>query len=231
MTLRVVAGALALAALSAPAFAAESSADMPTKAEFAARWSGLYVGGQIGALWSDETRDTIEPLTEVFSHSGSGWLGGAHVGYDYQFAPSLLIGVEGAFSGTSLSKNSPSVVFPPSGYETDVDWLATLTGRLGYVSGSWLVYARGGYAATSVNFIGTTPGDSVSVGGTRNGWTLGGGVEYMLNRNFSVGVEYNHYDFGTKHYLSQTVGGHPLDADVAFRLDSAMLRASFRFGD
>ena len=231
MTLRVALGVLALAVLSAPALATDYSVNAPTKAEFEARWTGLYVGGQVGALWSNETRDTISPLTEVFSHSAAGWLGGGQLGYDHRFGRSGLIGIEGAFSGVGLSKKSASVVFPPAGYETDVDWLATVTGRLGYVSGPWLLYARGGYAATAVTFIGTTPGDYVSVGGTRNGWTLGAGVEYMIKRNFSVGMEYNHYDFGTKHYLAQTVGGSTLNSNVSFRLDSLMLRANYRFGD
>ena len=231
MALRLALGVLALAVLPAPAFAADSSQNPLTMTEFAVRWTGLHVGGHAGALWSDETRDTIDPLAEVFSHSGAGWLGGAQIGYDHQFGPSGLIGIEAAFSGVSLSKTSPSIAYPTSAYETDVDWLATVTGRLGYVSGPWLLYARGGYAAAAVTFIGTTPGDYVSVGGTRNGWTLGGGVDYMIKRNFSVGMEYNHYDFGTKHYLSRTVGSSPLDANVSFRLDSLMLRADYRFGE
>jgi outer membrane immunogenic protein len=111
-----------------------------------------------------------------------------------------------------------------------VDWLTAVTARLGYVAGPWLIYARGGYAATKVTFIGTTPGDFVSVDGARNGWTLGGGVEYMLWRNVSVALGYNHYDFGTRRYLSTTVGGLPLNSNVAFTLDSVMLRANYRFG-
>ena len=73
--MRVALGVLALAVLSAPALATDYSVNAPTKAEFAARWTGLYVGGQVGALWSNETRHTISPLTEVFSHSAAGWLG------------------------------------------------------------------------------------------------------------------------------------------------------------
>jgi outer membrane immunogenic protein len=138
--------------------------------------------------------------------------------------------VEGSISGVKLSEDSPSVVAPTSHYITKDDWLATATARLGYVSGPWLVYARGGYAATKVTFIGTTPGDYVSVDGTRNGWALGGGVEYMVTRNVSIGVEYSHYDFGTHHYDSLSVGGLPLHADVDFKLDTVMLRANYRFG-
>jgi outer membrane immunogenic protein len=230
--LRAVIVVLALAASPAAVLAADPAIEglARTTPRTAAEWTGLFAGGNFGALWSHETRDTATPLTEVFSHSGTGWLGGTQVGYDYQFASNGLIGFEGAFSGVSLTRTSPSIVAPPSAYETDVDWLASLTARLGYVSGPWLVYGRGGYAATAVTFIGTTPGDFVSVGGPRNGWTLGGGVEYMIKRHFSVGLEYNHYEFGTQHYLGQSVNGAPLDANVSFRLDNVMLRANFRFG-
>lgn len=231
MSLRVSIAAAALVVLSTAA----SAADLPVKAAPispppAISWTGFYIGAQVGGLWSHETRDTLSPLAEVFSQDGSGWLGGGQLGYNYQFASNFLAGIEGTFSGVSLSKESASAVFPPSHYITDVDWLATVTGRLGYVAGPWLIYARGGYAATKVTFIGTTPGDYVSVDGTRSGWTLGGGVEYMVMRNISVALEYDHYDFGTKHYDSQTVGGLPLHSDVSFTLDSVMLRANYHFG-
>lgn len=211
------------------------AADLPTKAPSkvlppAISWTGFYIGGHVGGLWSHETRDTTTPLTEVFSQTASGWLGGGQIGYAYEFAPYALVGIEGALSGVRLSKTSPSIVAPTSAYVTNVNWLATVTGRLGYVAGPWLIYGRGGYAATKVTFIGTTPGDFVSVGGSRNGWTLGGGVEYMVWRNISVALEYNHYDFGTKHYQSSTVGGLPLNANVAFKLDSVTVRANYRFG-
>jgi opacity protein-like surface antigen len=73
MKLRVLAGALALAMVPLSGFAA----DLPTKASKAAplqpvQWTGFYVGGQVGALWSHETRNTTSPLVEVFSQDGSG---------------------------------------------------------------------------------------------------------------------------------------------------------------
>ena len=104
MKLRVLVGLLALAALSNSAFAA----DLPVKAPAMApaplpiQWTGFYVGGHVGALRSHETRDTTAPIVEVFSQDGSGWLGGGQLGYDYQFAPYALVGVEGSLSGVKL---------------------------------------------------------------------------------------------------------------------------------
>jgi outer membrane immunogenic protein len=98
------------------------------------------------------------------------------------------------------------------------------------VAGPWLVYGRGGYADTKVTFTGAVPSDIVHVGGPRNGWTIGGGIEYMVMRNVSLALEYNHYDFGTRHYDGISVGGVPLSSNVAFKLDTVMLRANYRFG-
>lgn len=230
---RVAIGLIGLALLSTAGLAA----DLPTKAENrippppAIQWTGFYVGGHAGALWSYERHNTTAPLVEVFSQTGASWLAGGQIGYDYQWAPHALVGIEASLSGMRLSLDSPSVVNPVSRYITKNNWLATATARLGYVAGSWLIYGRGGYAAAKPEFIGTTPGDYISVSGVRNGWTLGGGVEYMILPNVSVALEYNHYDFGTKHYDSTSqILFFPVHADIAFKLDSVMIRANYRFG-
>jgi outer membrane immunogenic protein len=112
MKLRVLAGALALAMVPLSGFAA----DLPTKASKApplqpVQWTGFYVGGQVGALWSHETRDTSAPIVEVFSQDGSGWLGGGQIGYDYQWAPYALVGVEGSLSGVKLYEDRRAFSF------------------------------------------------------------------------------------------------------------------------
>jgi len=82
-----------------------------------------------------------------------------------------------------------------------------VTGRLGYAWGNWLLYAKGGFAwfnpdisARATAYDGTGA-PIASIGGFSNnttltGWTVGGGVEWLLNPNWSVKVEYLFYDFG-----------------------------------
>ena len=78
--------------------------------------------------------------------------------------------------------------------------LDLLTGRVGYaVAPQWLLYIQGGGAwrQSSLDFI--TPG-GVAFGSDRNrsGWVIGGGAEWRLGTNWSVFLEYNHADFGTR---------------------------------
>jgi outer membrane immunogenic protein len=71
-----------------------------------------------------------------------------------------------------------------------VDYLATVRGRLGYAFGPTLVYATGGVAFASFN------DDSLFNGGdSETGWVAGGGLEYKLRNNWSVGAEGLYYDF------------------------------------
>ena len=87
-----------------------------------------------------------------------------------------------------------------------------VTGRLGYTWGPGLIYAKGGFAwlqeSVHMSAAGTDidlpvsswwPPDTWSASHTFNdtltGWTVGGGVEYMLNPNWTMKVEYLHFDF------------------------------------
>ena len=93
--------------------------------------------------------------------SDSAVIGGFHLGYNWQFAPAWLVGVEGDFSWTGLRNSVNGPLFSDSGptpaiipvagsnlsFQTDVKWLATLRGRLGWlIQPDWLVYATGGAA-------------------------------------------------------------------------------------
>ena len=82
-----------------------------------------------------------------------------------------------------------------------------MTGRLGYAWGNWLLYAKGGFAWFNPHLSASAvvlDGNGAPIAGvsgwdnntTLTGWTIGGGVEWLLNPNWSVKVEYLHYDFG-----------------------------------
>lgn len=196
-------------------------------------WTGFHIGAHAGGIASHETRNGIAPLAEIKRQSGLGWLAGLHVGYDQHLAAKALVGVEASMSGMVLSTNSRSLIHAPSFYLSRATWLATLTGRVGWAEGPWLIYLRGGYAAVQVKFTGleTAANDSVHVGGVRHGWTIGGGVEYQVTQRVGIGVEYGHFDFGTRHYLATTALGSPLNSRVSYSLDRVLLRLNYRFAD
>jgi opacity protein-like surface antigen len=86
------------------------------------------------------------------------------------------------------------------------DFYGDVTGRVGYTFGNALVYAKGGFAWLNSDI---RLSEVVTVGpfafplngnndgnNTLTGWTIGGGLEYLFGTNWSVKVEYLHFDFG-----------------------------------
>jgi outer membrane immunogenic protein len=126
-----------------------------------------------------------------------------------------VIGAEGRvawdslkFSNSSTILNLRTGVVVPSQFITTNDFLASATGRLGYVYGSglWMFYARGGVAWTRDRYedpfvIPARPSMDPTATVNRTGWTVGGGVERAFAPQWSVNLESNYYDFGTQTIL------------------------------
>jgi outer membrane immunogenic protein len=160
-------------------------------------WTGFYGGGHLGAGWSDG------------DGGGSGFLGGAQAGYNYQINQ-WVMGVEGQFSWTSIKDSvNATFVFPgaiaTAHADVSLDWVSTLASRFGYAFDRWLVYGKvgGAWAHASANLSSSVimPGiGGVGIGGTINqtvsGWMLGIGTEYALRDNWTAKIEYNMMDFG-----------------------------------
>jgi outer membrane immunogenic protein len=82
---------------------------------------------------------------------------------------------------------------------TKSDWQGSARGRVGWAFNQILLYATGGWAFAHItNTYDTTAfgGGFASISGTRSGWTVGGGAEYALNKNWSLRAEYRYSDFG-----------------------------------
>ena len=199
-----------------------AAADMPTKVPPPVpppvmSWTGPYIGINLGAAWNNAkfsdlgVPGTNPPLLygtdrgandPFWSPNEAGFAGGGQVGYNYQTG-NFVFGVEGDFSGIA---NKASVIFTPplSGLPisatSDLEWMATVRGRLGLAFGQVLVYGTGGVAfarfsdAWGRTFAG---GRDFAKDETRSGWVAGGGLEYMLSRNWTVRVEGLYADFGS----------------------------------
>lgn len=202
----------ALALVSAQSgFAADLGARMPVKAPPPVRvfsWTGCYIGGHVGWGWG-RTRFADTPngdLVAFFTGSQSlsvdtdGFIGGGQIGCDYQFAPNWVIGLEGQFSGADINGSTDVSAFGfNTTFHSKTDWLASVTGRLGYAwDPHWLLYVKGGAAWAHDKYdIGTYLG-TWSTSTTRDGWTVGGGLEWAFADNWSAKLEYQYYDFGDK---------------------------------
>lgn len=154
-------------------------------------WTGAYVGGNVGYSWGNWDSTSATPifpgpggtLVSTASPNVQGAVAGGQAGYNWQFAPQWLVGVEGdidwsgehASDGGNFSTSGLTVGFPQGIGACDLhspctttvtgttannwklDWFATLRGRLGFVADqTWLFYGTGGIAFAGVGFSSST---------------------------------------------------------------------------
>jgi outer membrane immunogenic protein len=178
---------------------AAMAADIPVRKAPAApvyvpyNWSGWYWGAHVGYGWGDHV---------------DGFLGGFQGGFNLQ-SGNWLWGIEGQWSWTGMDGEFNSILLGgPVSF--DVDWIATLTGRIGVVNDRWLWYLKGGGAWARADFTGPLGG---SASGRDSGWTVGLGVEYAWGNNWSSKLEYNYMSFGDR---TVTIVGvsHTVNADI-----------------
>jgi len=225
---RLLFGAAALTAFAAPAFAA----DMPPRTYKAPPaytapaliydWTGFYIGGHVGGAFAGDNS---------LAGSDARFMGGVQGGFDYQFAPYGVLGVEAQYSW--LNSNTTGVQFPGGSLITENNnQLGSVTGRVGYTWGPGLIYAKGGYAWRDNPNIGVSvagaPVAFTTDGNHKNGWTVGAGLEYMFAPNWSAKAEYQYYNFGNTTFASGP-------ADVVgsrFRDDEHTVKVgvNYRFG-
>jgi outer membrane immunogenic protein len=216
-------GTVALVALGAtvPALAADLGARTYTKAPaYVApiyNWTGFYIGGHLGGAFAGDSSLT---------GTDGRFLGGVQGGFDYQFAPSWVLGVEAQYSW--LSSNNNGVIFPGNVLVTsNNDQLGSVTGRLGYTWGPALLYAKGGYAWKDGNNLGVSVGGVprafTTDGNHRDGYTVGAGLEYMFAPSWSAKVEYQYYNFGSTTFTSGPVVG------VRFSDDEHTVKAGLNY--
>ncbi len=144
----------------------------------------------------------------------SNFSGGLHGGYQKRFGQTL-VGIEGGFSYIGLNEESSvTALVPASGntYRLDqkvkADFSANLRPRVGYLpesfSGDVLLYLSGGLTLTrarveqkftqlNINYY----SDGLSDSRWLVGWTLGGGVEYALSKQWKLRAEYMYADLGS----------------------------------
>ena len=196
----------------AAAMPGAQAADMPIKApryvEQPASWAGWYIGGNVGAAWQQGQSDY------GFSFSKTTFIGGGQIGYNWQHG-NFVFGLESDISGLA-GKNKFY-----EGFSSSIQWLSTTRARFGLAVGDTMVYTTAGLAVGGVKHqIGSYSSTKTSVGWTIDrfrlrGWkvndkpdefpgtatlppggTVGGGVEHMLNRNWTIGLEGLFVDLG-----------------------------------
>jgi outer membrane immunogenic protein len=160
---------------------------------------------------------------DTFTHSASGGVVGAQVGYDWRVAPLWVVGLEGDWQWAHQSDTAciseclmPTLVTVPPGIIipgileglTDahtLNWFSTVRVRFGWVApNNALLYVTGGAAMGGVtetlNLVANPPFFAAGATGIASfshvlvGWTAGAGVEIPVWRNWTVKAEYLYVD-------------------------------------
>jgi outer membrane immunogenic protein len=248
------------------------AADLPTRKappdyvpapQAATTWTGFYIGVNGGYAgdqfrypfsgYDDRDGRTLISGQGDASLTSGGFVGGIQAGYNWQFDPSWLVGLEADIDATSITgkvnANASGLYLgnPVSGslnLESQQQYLGTVRARFGYlVTQHFLLFGTGGLAygdvKSSASLAASESGNAVlgpydySKTTTHFGWTLGAGVEYMINKNWSFKTEYMYVDLGTKDVANGAASGpsgysydvkvHPTDnivrAGLNYRFD------------
>jgi outer membrane immunogenic protein len=221
--------------------AAASAADLPARTYTKApppppvpvfSWSGCYVGLNGGYGWGNNhsaLAPNVDPAfwdpafaagaaPSFFSWQNSGGVAGGQLGCNWQTG-AFVVGVETDFDWANVrgseAINTPgSALFVPGFFSsgTDLRWLGTTRGRIGWAVNNWLFYATGGVAYGSVNhnlafaFPATLDFQTIAATSTNVGWTAGAGVEWAFTNNWTVRAEYLYVDLGNQAFVSTPSG-------------------------
>jgi len=211
-------------------------------------WTGFYIGGNLGGKWGrfDETLGgPSSSITFERGDSNTSFIGGGQIGYLWQTGQ-FVFGIEGDIDGTRL-RDSVRVdrAFGPfvagDTLAARNEWQSSVRGRLGWAIDRTLLYVTGGGAwgnlKTTATFVpvGNLPGLIVDTDKTVFGWTLGGGVDYMIAPGWSFGAEYRFTRFDRDNdvalgNLSVTGGTTPITAGTNFDTHEVTARVSYHFG-
>jgi opacity protein-like surface antigen len=181
-------------------------------------WSGLYVGGHIGASLS--ITDIADPLgAPIYGDNvrSPGFIGGGQIGFNHQLG-SVVLGVEADVSG--VSSDGTNTCFAVSGDKASSncrvrpDLYTTVTARIGYAVDRSLFYVKGGAAWTRGTvdmFVNNNPNGVFTSSNSfvTPGWTVGAGVEYALASSWSVKFEYDYLSFRDQDVATPYVPGNP----------------------
>ncbi|MGJ4947162.1 outer membrane protein [Bradyrhizobium sp. HKCCYLS20291] len=208
----------ALAMLAAPATAADLGTENYLKAPVAPpqfSWAGFYLGTSGGYAFN---RGAL-----------GGGLAGATAGYNWQ-SGNIVVGVEADAAWTDISSSNTIATLRGPGILTVKiqDW-GTFRARFGRSFGRLLVYSTGGFAWDEMKLSLAGPGAfRASDSHFHGGWTVGGGVEWMLAPQWTVKLQHLHRNFSSETYTfsalgrsvsrgTGTVGMHSVDIGFNYR--------------
>src|SRR6516164_8283804 len=161
-------------------------------------WAGVYIGAHGGYGWGVDT-SSFPGFGLSSSVNPKGGFGGGQIGYNNYFKGNWLLGYELDLSGGDIEASGPSWLPAAFSASSKTDYFGTARARVGYGIDHWLLYATAGFACAHNTFEEPAVGTGLVAFGRDQfylGLVGGAGVEYALDRNWSVKAEYLYADFG-----------------------------------
>jgi outer membrane immunogenic protein len=210
------------------------------------RWTGFYLGGQLGAQWMvSKSSLNYSSISGSKTFHDTSFMGGGQVGFNWQPARMpLVLGLEGDVIWASHDKGGEI-------FRTGLDHLdgrselgvqGSVRGRLGWAINRVLLYGTGGVGfgdckATTIAIRDGVGSASFDKRKTRVGWTVGAGVEYALPffSHWTIRAEYRYADLGSINlsFPGATIGSGitvlPYNAKADFRTHAAIFGVNFKF--
>lgn len=234
----IATGLVAVAALGLGVCNGALAADMPVRyvpPAPVATWTGFYASVDLGYARKTDT-NAWSPLPSpgafgpvalaggvAASPQGTGALGGFNFGYNYQFWSAWVAGIEGDITWGGFGTNAAAPWVTAAGgtvagsltsFSTQVNWLSSVRGRLGWLwTPNLMLYGTGGaawanvhYSANAFNGVAGGAGSynaNTDFTTTSGGWVAGVGIEWLISNNnanvfwnnWTLRTEWLHYQF------------------------------------
>jgi outer membrane immunogenic protein len=122
-------------------------------------------------------------------------------------------------------------------FTTQIDWLGTVEGRVGYAWSNFLLYGKFGWAGSNASLsVVRANGVTASSDEFVDGYTAGGGIEVLTLGSVVLGLEYDYVNLNLSDAPSCPLcvvgipgGGAPASISGDASISSVMVRASYLF--
>ena len=217
---------IAGAVIAVPAAAQDNSTFTGPRVEIMGGYDISKAGSDVDNDFNDEDDQSID-----------GFVYGIGAGYDIALG-GVVVGVEGEFAKstarTSINDGDLEDLGFGASFDTGRDLY--LGARVGAVVGpNMLVYAKGGYTNARYNLLAEDGVTEIETNLDLDGFRVGAGAEYALNRNSFIKLEYRYsnysegeFDFVNNDFFDDDTGeSGRFDADLDRH--QVMIGAGFRF--
>ena len=200
------------------------------------RWSGVYLGVDVGtAAPGISFTHTDSTGIDAMHQSGSGGALGLEGGIERQWG-NIVGGLDVSFTDTvRIDGKEESPTAPTRSRETAVRELWALTARLGYVHDNWMIFGKAGYATADIdqtNIVTVSQAQISEFQARGYGVIVGGGFEYALYSNVIFGSEYDWVTLSAADLLAPTTlapGALLGETDTAISANMFVGKARFIF--